>query len=84
MEARATRGGSVEPRYVFFRTAAGCLVGLIGSILYIVLGILAFAYLPVPVWAQILLLTAMGLPIMLPAFLVDRRCSRRGGDGNPS
>lgn len=74
----------MEPQYVLFRTAGGCLLGLVGSILYIVLGILALIYLPVPAWAQVLLLIAMGFPIMLPAFLVDRRCSRRGGDGDPS
>jgi hypothetical protein len=66
----------MEPQYVLFRTAGGCLLGLAGFILYFALGIMALIYVSRPVWVRVALLVAMGFPIMLPVFLVDRRGSR--------
>ena len=69
----------MEPSYGFFHTASGCLAGIACAIIYIAVGFLVLLYVPAPTWARVLMLVAVGVPIIAPAFIIDRR-SRRARD----
>jgi len=70
----------MEKPYLFFDTPRGCLAGLALSAAYAVVAVLILLYLPVGSWPKRLIILAVGVPMLAPAFWVDRRTGRRGGD----
>ena len=69
----------MEPSYGFFQSASGCLAGIVCAIVYIAVGFLVLLYLPAPVWLRGVALVVAGIPIIAPAFIIDRR-SRKTPD----
>lgn len=62
----------MERRYAFFETGRGCLAGLAACVGVAIMAVLVFLHLPVPGWAQFLIVTASATPLLWLAFRLDR------------
>ena len=66
----------MERPYCFFDTSRGCLAGLALSAAYVAVAVIILLYLPVGSWPKRCIVLAVGVPMLAPAFWIDRRTGR--------